>query len=331
MRKWDEMNPAPRINADPEREPLAYAQQLFQAEDHHAERSHLATGKVGPKRSLIPLGGKDGYYAMRDEHGRVSTVNEEMLKVKEFATQYGVKEGEVLSNGGVYGKTIDAMIGGKLVKQRTFTSFPDNKVSMEMLPGKTPEQLSKDQEHIADFLFAYGSGDPELMKKHPVAKAVDEMEQKGVKWDQIAPMLKQKYGVNFVAPKEASFWAKAFDLLPFVDSVDNGYVKSDKTKLAYFPGEPTPLRINQSITKMVYYDDISDTVYTPEGTRLGKPDQARAMIASEMEKMEKKKRFEEEMKALEKEGEEEKMQRDKRGFELRNPSLPRAKYSSMWE
>jgi hypothetical protein len=82
---------------------------------------------------------------------------------------------------------------------------------------------------------------------------------------------------------------------------------------------------------MVYYDDISDTVYTPEGTRLGKPDQARAMIASEMEKMEKKKRFDEEMKTLEKEGEEEKMQRNKRGFELRNPSLPRAKYSSMWE
>ncbi len=309
MRKWDSMNPAPQITADPDAQPHLYAQQVFEQEDWRAQRTHAATGQAGAKRNLIPINGKDGIYAMRDDKGRASVVNEEMLQVKEFASQYGLKEGDVLANGGAYGKPIEVMVNGKLRKQRSFVSFPDNKVVLETLPGKTAEQLSKDEEQLAEFMAVYGSDNADLKKKHKIVSAVEEMEKSGMSFQEISETyLKPMYGMNFVKPKkEATIWSHLYDVVKPGDYVRNdGYVYGENTTVKYFPGDPTPLKIDNNMTKMVYYDDLSDTVYTPEGTRLGKPDQARATIIAEMKKLEKKKQLEEEMKLIEKENEEKK-------------------------
>jgi len=273
LEKYDQYNPAPRITADPEREPLAHAQQTFDMEDWRMARTHFATGQSAPKRNLIPVSGKEGLYYMRDESGRVSQVSEETLQLKEFAKSFGVKEGEILQAGGYAGKSQTGNINGKVVNYRAFTSFPDGKTILEPLPGMTPEQFNKHEKEVAEFMAVLNTGDEKLIKKHPMAALVAKTEADGESFDTVAPLLKKAYGLNFVKPKEeATIMSHLWDIIKPGEHVKGntlpfygGYVEGDDRSIRAVPGEEMNLKGFR-----VFYDRDSDSVFSAsDGIRLG--------------------------------------------------------------
>lgn len=312
LKKWDEMNPAPRVTADPELEPIAYAQQLFQAEDHSSERSHLLTGKAGAKRSFIPMGGKNGQYAMRDKDGRVSIANEESLQIKDFATKFGVSEGEVIANNGAWGKSIKVVVNGVEEEHKPFTTFPDKRTMLEKVSGRTQAQYDKMTKDIVETLSVVSSGDDKLIARHPLARLISEQAKSNETFDtDVAPRLEKAFpGYTFVKPKEpATKWDELFDLLPFTGNrvkgsnamMQGGFVESDNNSIRFIPGTRTVIRPSNGPPMSIIYDSGNDLVYEDtNGVLLGSYKDALSGIESrnttQMQRMQqsKKKREEEE-------------------------------------
>src|SRR5574343_471147 len=312
LKKWDEMNPAPRITADPELEPMAYAQQLFQAEDHRSERTYLATGKAGPKRSFIPLGGKDKQYALRDKDGRISIANEESLQIKEFATQFGVSEGEVIANNGAWGKPIKVVVNGVEEEHRPFTTFPDKYTMLEKISGRSKVQHEKMTKDIVETLSVVSSGDDKLIAKHPLARLIADQSKSNETFDtEVAPRLEKAFpGYTFVKPKEpATKWDELFDLIPFTGNrvkgstgmMQGGFVESDNNSIRFIPGTRTVIRPSNGPPMSIIYDSGNDLVYEDtNGVLLGSYQDAlngieqRNSIQMQRMQQSKKKREEEE-------------------------------------
>ena len=274
LEKFDELHPAPSITADREAQPLLHAQQLFEQEDWQAQRTHFATGKAGPKRNLIPHDTANGLYAMRDDKGRVSIVNEQSLQIKEFAKKHEVSEGYVLANGGAHGKEMTVNVNGKPKKVRTYTDFMSGETTLETMPGMSPEQYNKHEKDVAEFLSVLISGDEKLMKKHPMAALVAKQEASNETFDTIAPLLKQAYGYNFIKPKEkAGFFSELYDLLPGTGNyvkgnqipMLGGYVEGDNGTIRIVPGDEMNLKGYR-----VFYDRDNDVVFNAtDGLPLG--------------------------------------------------------------
>src|SRR5574343_356198 len=312
LKKWDEMNPAPRITADPELEPMAYAQHFFKAADHRSERTYLATGTAGPNRSFIPLGGKDKQYALRDKDGRISIANEESLQIKEFATQFGVSEGEVIANNGAWGKPIKVVVNGVEEEHRPFTTFPDKRTMLERTSGRSQVQHEKMTKDIIETLAVASSGDDKLIAKHPLARLIAKQAESNDTFDtDVAPRLEKAFpGYVFVKPKDpATKWDELFDLLPFTDNrvkgstgiMQGGFVESDNNSIKFIPGSRTVLKPSNGPAMHIIYDQPNDRVYDDvNGTWLGSYEEAirgiEARNTEQMQRMEKsrKKREEEE-------------------------------------
>ena len=294
MDKFDQFNPAPQITADREKQPLLHAQEMFAAEDWQAERTHFATGKAGPKRNLLPVDGENGLYAMRDDKGRVSIVNETSLQIKEFAKKHEVTEGSVLATGGAPGKEQTVKMNGKVTKVRPFTDFTTGETILETLPGMSPEQFQKHEKDVAEFMSILNADDEKLIKKHPMASLVKRAEEQGKTFEEIAPLLKQAYGYNFIKPKEeANIFSHLYDVIKPGEHVKGnalpfygGYVEGDNGTIRVVPGEEMNLKGFR-----VFYDQDSDSVFNAtDGIRLGSYDETlrkieeRSMLVTERKK-----------------------------------------------
>src|SRR5574343_50937 len=285
LKKWDEMNPAPRVTADPETQPYLYAQQLFQAEDYQAERTHLATGQAGQKRNILTIGNKEGFYGMRDDKGRVSLVNEKDLAVQDFAKKYEVSPIDVMTYGGAIGKPLEVNINGRANKQRAFINFPDGKAILETLPGGTAEQMSKHQQAVGDFMAVYSSNNEDLQKKHKLVAAVKSLEDEGVKWEEISDtVLKPETGMNFVKFDKPSWLRRMFTSeAKYKQRIANGiWAESESLGIVAFPGDKTEIEVGGRRVGL-YYDPIESTYYTNKGTKLGNYNETVTQIMSELQ------------------------------------------------
>lgn len=310
LKKWDEMNPAPRITADPNTDPFTYAQQLFAAEDHQSERTHLATGKSGTKRGFIPMEGDKRQFAMRDKDGRVSVVNEEALDIKDFASKFGVSEGEVIANNGAWGKPIKVVVNGIEEEHKPFTTFPDKRTILEKTSGRSQAQHDKITKDIVETLSVVSSGDDKLIARHPLARLIADQSKSNETFDtEVAPRLEKAFpGYTFVKPKEpATKWDELFDLIPFTGNrvkgstgmMQGGFVESDNNSIRFIPGTRTVIRPSNGPPMSIIYDSGNDLVYEDtNGVLLGTYQEALSGIESrnsiQMQRMQQSKKESEE-------------------------------------
>lgn len=293
LEMYDKLNPAPSVTADPEKEPLAHAQQVFAQEHWKDARTHFATGQVPPKRSLIPAQGKDGVYYMEDKDGRTSVVTEKDLQLNEFAKQYGVHPGEVISNNGVYGKEVTANIGGVMRKFRPFTSFPGGNTTLQLDSGITQQEMDKRYKSATELLATLAVGDDKLIKKNPLAALVNEQYKSNELFEtSVGATLEQAYpGLTFIKPKEkATVISEFLDLIPGVGGgnyvkgnqipFSGGYIEGDNSTIVMRPGARTIMALPNGQKAKVIYDESTDSVFdTSNGSHLGTWQEAQDGIA----------------------------------------------------
>lgn len=258
--------------------PLAYANHLFQVEDHKADRETFATGKTPSKRNLISYDAEKGLYAMRDKDGHVSIVNEEMLGLQDFAKRMDTTVGAVIQNGGAYGKPVKSYANGMAIEYRPFTTL-DGKTNMERMSGRTAEQLHDQDDKMMRLLATLTTDNDKLLEKDPIAQRIISLDKGEDGFDKsVAPYLEQLYpGRVFIKPKqEASWWDHAVDLFKSGDYVKNGgFVEGDNSTIMWRPGVRTPIKLSNGKIVDAIHDQENDMIYeATNGALIGKTEDA---------------------------------------------------------
>jgi hypothetical protein len=317
MEMYDKINPMPRITADPDEDPHAYAQQVVDRQRWKDARIHFATGQTPQMNSLVSkMGGRlgdAGSYIIQDKDGRASIMSDQDLAIAEFAKKFGTNPGEVMANGGAYGKPIKVNVGGVMQEYRPFTSLTSGKTTLQLDSGITQKQMDDRYKSATELLATLAAGDEKLISKNPLASLVQQQYKSNELFEAgVGPTLEQAYpGITFIKPKEkASVISEALDLVPFVGGGNyvkgnkvpfvGGYVEGDNTTIVMRPGVRTQMDLGNGRVAKVIYDEQSDSVFdTSNGSRLGSWEEAYRGIQKrygELEILEgqKKKREEEE-------------------------------------
>jgi len=159
MRKWDEMNPMPQVDADPDLNPQAYAHQVNDWHTHKSKREGFRTGKAGPIPSILRI--DEERFVMTGDNPRIATNDD--LKIDEFAKKYGVTSGEVIANGGYRGPNRDVLRDGKKVTYGFNVSLDGNR-SLEVR-SKTPTKMNNEAMQWAAAFQEWDDLDSDEQKK----------------------------------------------------------------------------------------------------------------------------------------------------------------------
>lgn len=291
LQKFEEFNPPPKITADPQEQPLAYAQQLFQVEDWEAHKAGFMTGKTPIKRKLVQL--DDTHFALRDKDGRVSLATEETLQLQAFADKFDVPVGQVIADGGAYGTERIVVANGYKTKYRSFVSYPDREVinpetgekqqlfsrsvvttGQDLTTAERQRRSRKEKTH-EEFLANWGLEDT----KSELVKQVKRLDESGVPFGQISEMvLKPVTGMNYrlvKAEEKRGFWAGLAKigggLTNWVTARSWDYAEiDDDTMLIAFPGDKITIGKSKDGKPMsVFYDQEADAVYDGDGVYYG--------------------------------------------------------------
>jgi hypothetical protein len=279
LEKYDELNPAPGITADREKQPLAHAQQVFAQEDWRAGKVHFATGQTPTKRNFIPAGGKEGNYYTRDKDGNVSIATEEDLQLDDFAKRYGTTKGEVIQNGGAYGKPVKTVVNGVAQEYRPFTGL-DGSHTNQLVSGISQAEKNKEDQRLANTLSLLASGDEKLRKKDPLIQMIDAAGKKDAPFEETAaPILEKSFpGYTFIRPKsKAGIMDEVYDIFKSGDYVKGksgiftgGYVEGDADTIVARPGQRQVFQTPEGRGIKLVYDSANDRAYdTVNGREIG--------------------------------------------------------------
>ena len=279
LEKYDELNPAPGVTADREKEPLAHAQQVFAYEHWKDARTHFVTGQMPPKRNFIPAGGKEKNYYIEDKDGKVSISTEEDLQLDDFAKKYGVTPGEVRQNGGAYGKPIRTVVNGVAQEYRPFSGL-DGSFNMHLVSGVSQAEKNKEDERLAKTLSVLASGDEKLQAKDPLVAMINEAGKKDTPFEEsAAPLLEKSFpGYTFIRPKsKAGIMDEVYDIFKSGDYVKGksglfagGYVEGEVDTIVARPGQRQVFRTPEGRGIKLVYDQANDRAFdTVNGRELG--------------------------------------------------------------
>lgn len=256
---WDNTMKAPQVTAEAQKDPYAYALQLFNQDDYFQQRQHFTAGVPISKRKVIGLGGD--LYGIRDEHDKVSVMTTGEMGLEQTAKRFGTTVGALLTeNGKHYGPEREVSIAGHTFKTRSVYDAIGNKdLPPEYVPVKTGEKaLGAVEEKLKDFAVAYGNADKSGKgDASNLYKLVEARLGEGKSRDWVIDnILKQQfpgYNFSFLEPGEKS-------MLPYW-----GYSKSATQTLSFWKGEQIGLQTRDGKMKGFYYDHSEGKVMDSVG------------------------------------------------------------------
>jgi len=263
-------NPAPRVTADPNTDPLAWAQQTTALYNWRADLTGVTTGTRPEVPPLIGI--NDGLYLSTKNGGQI--MREEDLRIQKMADNANVPVQSLLTNGGFYGKQRTVRADGKVYTVANFTdlegrtypktlgSKPDplNKEMFQfMKEWATWPDLDKDaKEDLPNSLMPLIESELEAYEEKLIAsgqlKARPGMTKKetarSLSWDYVSnKILKPRFGYNFILRdwrEDTTSMLKPF----FMES------KGEQGTLSQVPGDLTTIE-----GARVYYDAESDSAF----------------------------------------------------------------------
>ena len=217
---WLKANPAPRITATWEEDPHARGYQEFALSDWRARAGAIGGGSQVPAKNLIPMGmttkvgdKEENLYVFRDKDGTVRPMTDSQLGLSAMAKTHGIPLGELIVNGGVYGKERTVEINGRSMVTQDYTSIqglasgkigPTDRLVIKNEIGKLdPMQKIQDENLKAnyakinkDFMdIAAGVIEGKEGSSNALAKGIDQaLKKHDVNWV-IENMLKPRYDI----------------------------------------------------------------------------------------------------------------------------------------